>query len=154
MCAKIAITSDGIKSFKNDIEVTHGVKINRQRIAVGSDVENPVCIIFPNYVEEIAEGAFKNLNSLAAIYIPENVKKIGLDAFVGCTDLHRVIVHESIETIKMRDPQGNREITSQKPFDKLKAAPDGGYDGQLAQDLKNGGYVVYLYKSGEDTSEY
>ena len=94
MCAKIAITSDGIKSFKNDIEVTHGVKINRQRIAVGSDVENPVCIIFPNYVEEIAEGAFKNLNSLAAIYIPENVKKIGLDAFVGCTSLQGIYFGE------------------------------------------------------------
>ena len=136
----ILITNDGVKCFKNGVEVTDGVKITKDKIAVGSACENPVCIIFPYYVKEIKDHAFQDIESLEAIYIPEGLKEIGLNAFAGCTNLRQVIVHDSIETIEYMHPQHKWEISTGKPFD------------DMAEMLKKGGYVVHLYKSGENFS--
>ena len=59
----LAITKYGVKFFRNGVEVTDGVKITQDRVAVGSACENPVCIIFPYYVKEITDHAFQNLDS-------------------------------------------------------------------------------------------
>ena len=140
MAADVLITADGTKFFKDDIEVTNGVKINRHHVAVGCDIKDPVTIIIPPDVKAIEEHAFQDLESLEAVYIPESVKMIGLNAFWGCANLSRVILSDSVETVKFRHPQGKWDIESGKPFK------------NLAEMLRKGGYVVYLYKSGEDFS--
>ena len=136
----LAITNYGVKFFRNGVEITDGVKITKDLVAVGSACENPVCIIFPYYVKEIKDHAFQNLDSLEAIYIPEGLKEIGLNAFAGCSNLRHVFVHDSVETIEYSQPQHKWEISTGKPFN------------DLAEMLKKGGHVVHLYKSGEDFS--
>ena len=37
----LAITKYGVKFFRNGVEVTDGVKITQDRVAVGSACENP-----------------------------------------------------------------------------------------------------------------
>lgn len=69
----LAITTDGVKSFRNGVVITDGVKITQDKVAVGLACENPVCIIFPYYVKEIKGHAFQNLEFLEAIYIPEGL---------------------------------------------------------------------------------
>ena len=136
----LAITQNGVKFFRNGVEITDGVKITQDRVAVGSACENPVCIIFPYYVKEIKDHAFQNLDSLEAIYIPEGLKEIGYNAFAGCSNLRYVIVHDSIETIEYSQPERKWEISTGRQCD------------HLAKMLKKGGYVVHLYKSGENFS--
>ena len=138
--AKVTLTSDGLKCYVNDVEITHGIKINRHGTAVGTSLTDPICLIIPPYVEAIEDGAFQNIESLEAIYIPESVKRIGLNAFVGCTKLSRIIVQDSIQTIVFKQPQGKWDINKGRPFD------------DLAEMLQKAGYQVYLYKSGEDFS--
>ncbi len=138
--AKVTLTSDGLKCYVNDVEITHGIKINRHGTAVGTSLTDPTCLIIPPYVEAIEDGAFQDIESLEAIYIPESVKRIGLNAFVGCTKLSRIIVQDSIQTIVFKQPQGKWDINKGRPFD------------DLAEMLQKGGYQVYLYKSGEDFS--
>ena len=136
----LAITKYGVKFFRNGVEVTDGVKITKDQVAVGSACENPVCIIFPYYVKEIKDHAFQNLDSLEAIYIPEGLKEIGYNAFAGCSNLRHVIVHDSIETIEYSKPERKWDISTGRQCD------------HLAEMLKKGGYVVHLYKSGENFS--
>ena len=136
----LQITNDGVKTFKNGVEVTDGVMITKDKIAVGSACENPVCIIFPYYVKEIKDHAFQDIDSLEAIYIPEGLKEIGLNAFAGCSNLRHVIVHDSIETIEYSQPERKWEISTGKQYD------------FLAEKLRKGGYEVHLYKSGENFS--
>ena len=136
----LAITNYGVKFFRNGVEVTNGVKITQDRVAVGSASENPVCIIFPSYVREIKDHAFQNIDSLETIHIPEGLKEIGLNAFAGCSNLRNVIVHDSIETIEYSQPQCKWDISTGRQCD------------FLAEKLRKGGYVVHLYKSGENFS--
>ena len=136
----LAITNYGVRFFRNGVEVTDGVKITQDRVAVGSACENPVCIIFPHYVKEIKDHAFQNLDSLEAIYIPEGLKEIGYNAFAGCSNLRHVIVHDSIESIEYSQPERKWEISTGRQCD------------HLAEMLKKGGYVVHLYKSSENFS--
>lgn len=136
----LQITNDGVKTFKNGVEVTDGVMITKDKIAVGSACENPVCIIFPYYVKEIKDHAFQDIDSLEAIYIPEGLKEIGLNAFAGCSNLRHVIVHDSIETIEFGQPEHKWEISTGRQCD------------VLAEKLRKGGYEVHLYKSGENFS--
>lgn len=136
----LAITADGAKFYKNGVEITDGVKINKNKVAIGSACENPVCIIFPFYVKAIEDHAFENIDSLQAIYIPEGLKEIGFNAFAGCSNLRHVIVHDSIETIEYSQPERKWEISTGKQYD------------YLTEMLKRGVYVVHLYKSGEDFS--
>ena len=138
--AKFTVTSDGLKCYVNDVEITHGIMINRHGTAVGTTLTDPKCLIIPPYVEVIEDGTFQNIESLEAIYIPESVKRIGLNAFAGCTNLYRIIVQDSIQTIVFKHPQGKWDITKGRPFD------------DFAEMLQKGGYQVYLYKSGEDFS--
>ena len=136
----LAITNYGVKFFRNSVEVTDGVKITKDQVAVGSASENPVCIIFPSYVKEIKDHAFQNIDSLETIHIPEGLKEIGLNAFAGCSNLRNVIVHDSIETIEYSQPQCKWDISTGRQCD------------FLAEKLRKGGYVVHLYKSGENFS--
>ena len=136
----LAVTNYGVKFFRNGVEVTNGVKITKDQVAVGSACENPVCIIFPNYVKEIKDHTFQDIDSLEAIYIPEGLKVIGLNAFAGCSNLQHVIVHDSIETIEYSQPEHKWDIST------------GRQCGHLAEMLRKGGYVVHLYKSGENFS--
>ena len=136
----LAVTNYGVKFFRNGVEVTNGVKITQDQVAVGLACENPVCIIFPHYVTEIKDHAFQDIDSLEAIYIPEGLKEIGLNAFAGCTNLRQVIVHDSIETIEYSQPQCKWDISTGRQCD------------HLAEMLRKGGYEVHLYKSGENFS--
>ena len=138
--AKLTPTCDGFKCYVNDVEITHGIKINRHGIAVGTTLTDPKCLIFPPYVKAIENGTFQDIESLEAIYIPESVKRIGLNAFAGCTRLYRVIVQDSIQTIVFKQPQGKWDITTGRPFN------------DIAEMLQKGGYQIYLYKSGENFS--
>ena len=138
--AKLTPTCDGFKCYVNDVEITHGIKINRHGTAVGTTLTDPKCLIFPPYVKAIENGTFQDIESLEAIYIPESVKRIGLNAFAGCTRLYRVIVQDSIQTIVFKQPQGKWDITTGRPFN------------DIAEMLHKGGYQIYLYKSGEDFS--
>jgi hypothetical protein len=138
--AKLTPTSDGFKCYVNDVEITHGIKINRHGTAVGTTLTEPKCLIFPPYVKAIENGTFQDIESLEAIYIPESVKRIGLNAFAGCTRLYRVIVQDSVQTIVFKQPQGKWDINTGRPFN------------DLAEMLRKGGYVVHLYKSGENFS--
>ena len=138
--AKLTPTSDGFKCYVNDVEITHGIKINRHGTAVGTTLTDPKCLIFPPYVKAIENGTFQDIESLEAIYIPESVKRIGLNAFAGCTRLYRVIVQDSVQTIVFKQPQGKWDINTGRPFN------------DLAEMLRKGGYVVHLYKSGENFS--
>lgn len=138
--AKLTLTNDGLKCYVGDVEITHGIKINRQGTAVGTTLTDPKCLIFPPYVKAIENGTFQDIGSLEAIYIPESVKRIGLNAFVGCTRLCRIIVQDSIQTIVFKQPLGKWDITTGRPFD------------NLCEMLQKGGYQIYLYKSGEDFS--
>ena len=138
--AKLTPTSDGFKCYVNDVEITHGIKINRHGTAVGTTLTDPKCLIFPPYVKAIENGTFQDIESLEAIYIPESVKRIGLNAFAGCTRLYRVIVQDSIQTIVFKQPQGKWDITTDRPFN------------DIAEMLQKGGYQIYLYKSGENFS--
>ncbi|MBE6130110.1 MAG: leucine-rich repeat domain-containing protein [Erysipelotrichaceae bacterium] len=52
----------------------------------------------PASLEYIYAYAFKDCTSLTSFYINENLKAIGLDAFVGCTNLKRVDV-DSMEVL-------------------------------------------------------
>ena len=134
--AKLTPTSEGFKCYVNDVEITHGIKINRHGTAVGTTLTDPKCLIFPPYVKAIENGTFQDIESLEAIYIPESVKRIGLNAFAGCTRLYRVIVQDSIQTIVFKQPQGKWDITTGRPFN------------DIAEMLQKGGYQIYLYKSG------
>ncbi len=138
--AKLTPTSDGFKCYVNDVEITHGIKINRHGTAVGTTLTEPKCLIFPPYVKAIENGTFQDIESLEAIYIPESVKRIGLNAFAGCTRLYRVIVQDSVKTIVFKQPQGKWDINTGRPFN------------DLAEMLRKGGYIVHLYKSGENFS--
>ena len=138
--AKLTPTSDGFKCYVNDVEITHGIKINRHGTAVGTTLTDPKCLIFPPYVKAIENGTFQDIESLEAIYIPESVKRIGLNTFAGCTRLYRVIVQDSIQTIVFKQPQGKWDITTGRPFN------------DIAEMLHKGGYQIYLYKSGENFS--
>ena len=138
--AKLTPTSDGFKCYVNDVEITHGIKINRHGTVVGTTLTEPKCLIFPPYVKAIENGTFQDIESLEAIYIPESVKRIGLNAFAGCTRLYRVIVQDSVQTIVFKQPQGKWDINTGRPFN------------DLAEMLRKGGYVVHLYKSGENFS--
>ena len=148
----LAITKYGVKFFRNGVEVTASVKITKDQVAVGLACESPVCIIFPYYVKEIKDHAFQNLDSLEAIYIPEGLKEIGYNAFAGCSKLNTIRVlgdkpatdllstNDSIETIEYSQPERKWEISTGRQCD------------HLAKMLKKGGYVVHLYKSGENFS--
>ena len=136
--AKLTPTSEGFKCYVNDVEITHGIKINRHGTAVGTTLTDPKCLIFPPYVKAIENGTFQDIESLEAIYIP--VKRIGLNAFAGCTRLYRVIVQDSIQTIVFKQPQGKWDITTGRPFN------------DIAEMLQKGGYQIYFYKSGENFS--
>ena len=138
--AKLTPTSEGFKCYVNDVEITHGIKINRHGTAVGTTLTDPKCLIFPPYVKAIENGTFQDIESLEAIYIPESVKRIGLNAFAGCTRLYRVIVQDSIQTIVFKQPQGKWDITTGRPFN------------DIAEMLQKGGYQIYFYKSGENFS--
>lgn len=138
--AKLTPTSDGFKCYVNDVEITHGIKINWHGTAVGTTLTEPKCLIFPPYVKAIENGTFQDIESLEAIYIPESVKRIGLNAFAGCTRLYRVIVQDSIQTIVFKQPQGKWDITTGRPFN------------DIAEMLQKGGYQIYFYKSGENFS--
>ena len=59
---------------------------------------------------------------------------------MGCTKLSRIIVQDSIQTIVFKQPQGKWDINTGRPFN------------DLAEMLRKGGYVVHLYKSGENFS--
>ena len=138
--AKLTPTSDGFKCYVNDVEITHGIKINRHGTVVGTTLTEPKCLIFPPYVKAIENGTFQDIESLEAIYIPESVKRIGLNAFAGCTRLYRVIVQDSVQTIVFKQPQGKWDINTGRPFN------------DIAEMLQKGGYQIYLYKSGENFS--
>jgi hypothetical protein len=48
---------------------------------------------------EIPKGYFKNRNDLTKIIIPNNIKKIGDDAFRGCKNLTSVTIPDSVTSI-------------------------------------------------------
>lgn len=48
------------------------------------------CVVIPNYVKEIAEGAFLNNSELEKVIIPPSVERIGVRAFFGCKNLFAV----------------------------------------------------------------
>ena len=54
--AKLTLTNDGLKCYVGDVEITHGIKINRQGTAVGTTLTDPKCLIFPPYVKAIENG--------------------------------------------------------------------------------------------------
>ena len=58
-------------------------------------------------ITEIAENAFINDKTLVKITIPKSVKKIGANAFSGCTSLESVIIEDSDETIIFFKNSGN-----------------------------------------------
>lgn len=116
-----------------------GVSANGEKVfGPASDTPNPHCIIIPTCIHEIAEDAFLDLESLQSIYIAENVKRIGTNAFKGTT-LINVIINDAIETIVFRNENGDIEITLHKPFSALR------------QYLREG-YEARLFRAGEDIS--
>ena len=51
--------------------------------------------VIPNTVTSIREGAFTDCTGLTSIYIPASVNKIGLNPFIGCSELGTIIVDPS-----------------------------------------------------------
>lgn len=58
------------------------------------------CVTIPPYVEEIAREAFRNNAELTKVIIPPSVKKIGIRAFFGCSNLVAVNGLEGLEQIE------------------------------------------------------
>ena len=68
----------GFKISSKTIIDTMGVCANSETVyGLAHDVSNPHCLIMPK-VKTIKEGAFQDLKSLEAIYIPDTVKRIGV----------------------------------------------------------------------------
>ncbi len=117
-----------------------GVIANSEKVfGLSTETSNPPCLIIPKYVGEIADSAFQNLESLEAIYIPDTLKRIGTNAFKGCTSLFTIILHDSIEVIRFRNERGDMDVTLRKPFSVLNKYLCDGYEARL-------------FKAGEDTS--
>ena len=57
------------------------------------------CIIIPDSVKSIEEGAFKHCKSLTSINIPDSVKSIGEDAFSQCKSLTSINIPNSVKSI-------------------------------------------------------
>ena len=50
-------------------------------------------------VEEISDGAFKNLSGINTVVMSPSVKRVGVQAFSGCSDLKCVVMPDGIEEI-------------------------------------------------------
>ncbi len=127
----------GFKLSSKTIIDKMGVSANSETVyGLAHDVSNPHCLIIPK-VKTIKEGAFQDLKSLEAIYIPDTVKRIGPNAFKGCTSINTIIVHDAIETIMFRNEKGDMDVILHKPFS------------MLFKNL-NDGFEARLFKAGED----
>ena len=88
--------------------------------------------ILPSKLVTIADGAFRNCTKLARVEIPESVKTIGAQAYVGCTALDYVgciMLTDKIENIGGFDPEAKDEALV-IVFDTNKKnikAPEGSY---------------------------
>lgn len=54
-------------------------------------------IIIPKDVTSIYNGAFKNKTKITAIYIPKTVTEINKEAFLGCSNLKKVVFEEDTQ---------------------------------------------------------
>jgi len=74
-------------------------------------------IILPPNIDEIEPSVFNNCTSLVSIRIPESVKEIGKNSFLGCSQLEQVIFEGDplIDGCAFDDcPRLSRKIFSQK----------------------------------------
>ena len=77
----------------NPVEITHKLYINGEEptnITAG-DLEG---------VEKVGEAAFKNLDSLESIELPEGVETIRIRAFCGCSNLKSAVIPLSVTKIE------------------------------------------------------
>lgn len=58
-----------------------------------------VSIKFPETIETICDGAFKDLKNLKSVFLPKGLKSVGKSAFEGCKSLITVKMEEGLLTI-------------------------------------------------------
>ena len=66
------------------------------------------CVVIPSCVKNIAAGAFKSCNNLAAIIIPDTVEDIEFDAFSGCPNLEDVIIPDGSDIVTQYMLEGTK----------------------------------------------
>lgn len=57
-------------------------------------------ITIPKNVKTIKRFVFEECDNLETVTIPGNVKKIGIDAFLGCSNLKKVVMKNGVTTIE------------------------------------------------------
>ena len=66
------------------------------------------CLVIPGCVKNIAAGAFKGCNNLAAIVIPDTVEDIEEDAFSDCPNLEDVIIPDGSDIVTQYMLEGTK----------------------------------------------
>lgn len=112
-----------IISIDGTATVQYGASVNKKATTV--TVPETVVIKKKKYkVTEIAKDAFKYNTKLKKITIPKTVKKIGKNAFFGCSNLKTVIIKSSSLTLKKIGAKAfsgiHKKATIKVPKKKLK----------------------------------
>lgn len=102
-----SITEIATQAFANtlnldSIKIPASVeKIENGAFEVSAGVSYTRSIVFDEYskVTEIPDGAFHSLRSLENIVLPQGLKKIGVQAFAGCSFLKMIALPDSLEEI-------------------------------------------------------
>lgn len=99
---KYVTKNDGVYSKDGNVLYTH--------------FKNSSIVTVPEGVKKLNEGAFRRLNNLTQVHLPQSLERIEMAVFDGCSDIHRLEFGVNVNYIHPRMDQysGIREVIIDK----------------------------------------